>query len=159
MADDSPILKLPGELRNPIHDFVFEDFTILRINKRGFLVPHPLSAVCRQIYDEVQASGFLDHSLATRPSLELLGAYVVDCDFGHVIKFLQSVPQNGLAHVRKGLKVTLRLTGAVISPNPLLEWFNCMTGTDLRYPNPFLLDYDARFDPPETRKHVYDVRC
>lgn len=125
MATESRLLNLPGELRNRVYDHIFADIDILRINKSGFLVPPPITSVCRQLRQEVQNSGYLGYSLATRPRVQQLEAHVVDFDFRHVIKFFTRVAECGLARVEK-LEVDLRLTGAQVDQSLVLRWIDYM---------------------------------
>lgn len=126
MADTSRFLQLPGEIRNIIYEYVFDSITTMRINKNGFLVPPPLATVCRQIHEEVQTSGLLGYSLATRPAIPRLEAHVADWDFRHVVKSLTKAAEHGIAAVEE-ISIKWQLTTAEVDENAVYEWFDQIT--------------------------------
>lgn len=170
MADRTHFLRLPGEIRNQIYEYVVGDITTLRINKQGLLVPYALAPVCRQVYKEVQESGFLGHSLKTRTSIQLVEAHVTDCDFGHVAKFLDAVAKHGFTKVEE-IKIHLKLTGADITAEAVRQWIDRI-GIDsniLNFQNatkrPYTLDIGGkRREPTEIAynveaTHMSDRNC
>jgi len=105
MATTSPFLSLPGELRNRIYEWATVDIKYLVINHDGAAQPPALMQTCRQVRQEMRK--LADQDLGDSISLR---ATVLNCDFAHVVRFLdQFRPVFGAPSVRN-LTITLKLT-------------------------------------------------
>lgn len=157
MEQASPFFKLPGELRNDIYEYVVDDIAILRINKNGFLVPPALSVVCQQIHEEVQASDYLGHVIATRPSIPCLEAHVTDFKFGHVSAFLGRLAQYGVTKVDE-LKIHLRLTGREVDRDAFTPWSKHFSTPDInKRPLVLAIDVGKSISQPQPVKVSYSA--
>jgi len=107
----SPLLVLPGELRNMIYTFVAHSSTSIKLY-RGDLVPPPLANTCRQIRREMSGDWYteeaaLDHTIP-------ITAHLTTLDFIPLYKWLNTY-DNRPAEQTKILRV-LDIELALVSP-------------------------------------------
>ena len=119
MASTSPLLRLPSELRNTVYEMSLADVTTSRINKDGMLVPPAIAQVCRSIRTEVFS--YLAHFPTSQACMQHLEAVVSECDFGHVIKFLNALNEYEVTSIIE-LNIDFRLLKTSWNPQLLKEW-------------------------------------
>jgi hypothetical protein len=108
----SPLLALPGELRNLIYTFVAHSTTSIKLYK-GDLVPPPLANTCRQIRKEMSGNWYtqevaLDH---TTP----ITAHMTNFDFSLIYKWVDTYDKRP-AEQKKFLRI-LDIELFLVSPS------------------------------------------
>lgn len=97
----SPLLALPGELRNMIYTQVAHSTTSIKLYK-GDLVPPPLANTCRQIRYELSGKWYTEE-VALDQTLPIT-AHFTDFDFTPLYKWLEANDQRPTEH-KKNLRV------------------------------------------------------
>lgn len=99
-VQDSPLLNLPGELRNQIYELVcgeIKNAIITAIDgPRISVVQHPLSQTCRQLYQE-----FSPFALAATRDCSIITLHVKNFDLppsAVMLEFLRSLPPVPTSH-------------------------------------------------------------
>jgi len=139
------LLKLPGELRNAIHDYyTFHDYrttqhviicnsTIVPVSRQNDSKPRcdPLAHACRQTRREYLS--LVKALVCDRPmSLRMI---VTDFDFSQLIKFAQEYPSS----IQRNLCIRLRITNGGWEPVNHLRQYDDLYKYDIdrRYPSSF----------------------
>ena len=87
-SDTSSFLKLPGELRNRIYEFVAKDLPWLTLSAGGQIVLPPFGSVCKRVRTELR--GIFEHEVIWDTRLDIK-ALVVNFDFDPLFNWLDEL--------------------------------------------------------------------